>query len=137
MTELERRALLGDSEAQKECTRRGIVLPCPFCGEELRERKTRKWTAAKDEPINRTIIEHRAKTGCHLDDWVAIKELDLESWNTRPAPPIGRCGECKHSSFEEEYGNRWCNLNLGSRIVGENDFCSYFEPKEREENAVD
>ena len=24
------------------------------------------------------------------------KELDLESWNTRPAPPIGRCGECKH-----------------------------------------
>ena len=33
MTELERRALLGDQEAQKECTEQGIVLPCPFCGE--------------------------------------------------------------------------------------------------------
>lgn len=54
--ELIRRALMGDRETQQECTRRGIVLPCPICGEELRERKTRKWTAAKDEPINRTII---------------------------------------------------------------------------------
>lgn len=32
MTDLERRALLGDRQAQDECTRRGIVLPCPFCG---------------------------------------------------------------------------------------------------------
>lgn len=30
--ELIRRALLGDQEAQKECTEKGIVLPCPFCG---------------------------------------------------------------------------------------------------------
>jgi len=27
-----RRALLGDKEAQQECTDRGIVLQCPFCG---------------------------------------------------------------------------------------------------------
>lgn len=32
MTDLERRALLGDRQAQEECTRHGIVLPCPFCG---------------------------------------------------------------------------------------------------------
>ena len=32
--ELIRRALLGDQEAQEECTRRGIVLPCAFCGSE-------------------------------------------------------------------------------------------------------
>ena len=32
MTDLERHALLGDKEAQKECTEKGIVLPCPFCG---------------------------------------------------------------------------------------------------------
>lgn len=32
MTELERRALLGDPEAQEQCTRQGIVLACPFCG---------------------------------------------------------------------------------------------------------
>lgn len=32
MTELERKALLGDPEAQKQCTELGIILPCPFCG---------------------------------------------------------------------------------------------------------
>ena len=30
--ELIRRALLGSREAQQECTEKGIVLPCPFCG---------------------------------------------------------------------------------------------------------
>lgn len=30
MTELERRALLGDREAQEECARKGILLQCPF-----------------------------------------------------------------------------------------------------------
>lgn len=32
MTELERRALLGDRKAQEECTEKGIILPCPLCG---------------------------------------------------------------------------------------------------------
>ena len=32
MTEIERRALLGDKQAQEECTAKGIVLPCPCCG---------------------------------------------------------------------------------------------------------
>lgn len=31
MTELERKALLGDQEAQRECTEKGIVLPCSRC----------------------------------------------------------------------------------------------------------
>lgn len=35
MTELERRALMGDKKAQEECTEKGIVLPCPFCGKKL------------------------------------------------------------------------------------------------------
>lgn len=132
--ELIRRALLGDKQAQKECTSKGIVLPCPFCGKELRERKTRKWTAAKDESINRTIVEHKAKTGCHLDNWVMDKELDLESWNTRPDPPIGRCGECEfytvlghcklHSQEPDQYGS-------GAYVeMLPDDFCSYFEPGE-------
>ena len=32
MTDLERRALLGDRQAQEKCTKQGIVLPCPCCG---------------------------------------------------------------------------------------------------------
>ena len=125
--ELIRRALLGDREAQQECTRRGIVLPCPICGEEMREHKTRKWTAAKDEPINRTIIEHRAKTGCHLDNWFLVKELDLESWNTRPAPTLGRCKDCKFYTAMSH-----CMVHsLGPDQYDPDDFCSYFEPKEK------
>lgn len=30
--ELIRRALLGDQEAQAQCTEKGIALPCPHCG---------------------------------------------------------------------------------------------------------
>lgn len=31
MNDLERRALMGDKQAQEECTRQGIVLACPHC----------------------------------------------------------------------------------------------------------
>lgn len=31
MTELERKALMGDKEAQRICTEQGVVLPCPKC----------------------------------------------------------------------------------------------------------
>ena len=39
MTILERRALLGDKEAQKECTKNGILLPCPCCGGQAKFKK--------------------------------------------------------------------------------------------------
>ena len=32
--ELIRRALLGDKQARRACTEKGIALPCPFCGGE-------------------------------------------------------------------------------------------------------
>lgn len=35
MTELEKRALLGDKQAQQECTKRKIPLSCPCCGGEV------------------------------------------------------------------------------------------------------
>ncbi len=132
--ELIRRALMGEKQAQEECTAKGIVLPCPFCGKELRERKTRKWTAAKDESINRTIVEHKAKTGCHLDNWAMDKELDLESWNTRPAPPIGRCGECKnfkkHKNFTHPEYMFDGECKRFKSFNSEYAFCSCFEPRE-------
>lgn len=116
------RALMGDKQAQEECTEKGIVLPCPFCGNELRERKTRKWTAAKNESIDRTIVEHKAKTGCYLDNWAMDKELELAKWNTRPAPPIGRCGECRNWNEGDCYRQE---------LTKSTDYCSYFEPRER------
>ena len=33
--ELIRRALTGDKKAQEECTAKGIVLPCPLCGDDV------------------------------------------------------------------------------------------------------
>lgn len=32
MGNLVRKALMGNKQAQEECTAEGIVLPCPFCG---------------------------------------------------------------------------------------------------------
>ena len=49
------------------------------------------------------------------------KELDLESWNTRPAPPIGRCGECRNWNEGDCYRQE---------LTKSTDYCSYFEPRE-------
>lgn len=37
MTDLIRRALMGDKQAQNECTAQYIALPCPFCGKEMKK----------------------------------------------------------------------------------------------------
>lgn len=55
-------------------------------------------------------------------------------WNTRPAPPIGRCGEC--SLWYEERGicTAASDDGLGIYEYTEPDhFCGYFKPKDGEE----
>ena len=128
MTDLERHALLGDRQAQEECTRRGIVLTCPMCGKPLMERKVIDWLAKRTEPVSKTLVEHPCKTGCHWDNWVFVKEKELGSWNTRPAPPIGRCGECA------AYIDNKC-ANTGY-YKSESGFCDDFKPKGGERNAT-
>lgn len=114
MTELERRALMGDREAQEECTRRGIVLPCPFCGSQ--NIVTSNWG------MFRTWCQDcRGKSDDQLTQIDAIRE-----WNTRLAPPVGRCGECKYYT-EEAPGVGCCKDKSGK---AEYDFCSYFSRKE-------
>ena len=128
MTELERRALLGDQDAQKECTEKGIVLICPHCG-------------AKDAEIIKYAfgrLRYECQS-CHAATCLhGSEKMALVDWNTRPAPPIGRCGECKHWGGIDEYGDGFCHNPDGiDNIAKSEDFCSYFEPKESEENAVD
>ena len=85
---LERRALLGDRKAQKECTEKGIVLPCPFC----------KGHAGG---LNATILKwantdsyvHERTGKCFLD---GIIIGNLAEWNTRPAPFIRLCKDCSY-----------------------------------------
>lgn len=126
MTELERRALLGDRQAQEECSRQGVLLPCPFCGNtNIRTSNWGMWRC------------WCPKCGAKSDD--CLRERDaIRQWNVRPAPPIGRCGECKHSTnpaaltmIYGEPGTLTCHHGpCNRRNVNENDFCSYFEPKE-------
>lgn len=125
MTELERRALMGDREAQEECTRQGIVLNCPFCGGN---------TSNTDGTIfkirNSNLYAHKRTGKCFLDGEIIYSLLE---WNTRPAPPVGRCDDCARRY--EENGVYFCS-NTNTEC-GDDDFCSYFEPKGDEENADD
>lgn len=115
------RALLGDQDAQKQCTEKGIVMPCPFCGSE------------------NIVISNwgLCRVWCQVclgksDDQLSQADA-IRKWNTRPAPPIGKCGECKfytilghcevHSHEPYQYGSGAYVAMLPE------DFCSYFEPK--------
>lgn len=43
---------------------------------------------------------------------------------------VVRCKDCKHHSFDAEYGRFWCNRTSGIFSVKPNDYCSYGERKE-------
>ena len=110
--ELIRRALLGDQDAQKQCTEKGIVLPCPFCGSE------------------NIVISNwgLCRVWCQVclgksDDQLSQADA-IRKWNTRPAPPIGKCGDCKFYAYDTEC----CSVNNIKMFLG--DFCSYFKPRE-------
>lgn len=129
MTELERLALLGDPEAQRECTEKGIAIPCPFCGCEERDMiglsvsHDQYYYSCEACGCNGTIV--------YDNDNCDYPERDaLSAWNSRPDPPIGRCGECKHRSKDDPTVCDHPVTGLFDMITPE-DFCSYFEPKER------
>lgn len=85
MTDIEIRALLGDMRAQEECTRKGVLLPCPFCGSgNIRTSNWGMWRCWCPECIAKS------------DD--CLRERDaIKKWNTRHVPPLGRCVECANS----------------------------------------
>ncbi len=126
--ELIRRALLGDKQVQKECTAKGIVLPCPLCG----SKATIQQDITGKESYH--VVCNNVKNMCNLisglTTWGESEENALKAWNTRPAPHIGKCGECKY--FYKSINEKACTNPQGMYFteITENDFCSYFEPKE-------
>ena len=141
--ELIRRALLGSREAQKECTEKGIVLPCPYCGGDAELRHLSHETSFS-ETIDVFCVTCK-KCGCNpfefsdynlfytskgIQKAKLLKQKAFEKWNTRPAPPVGRCGDCKWY----ECGKEWypyCNHPDGlANSVRATDFCCCFESKE-------
>lgn len=131
MTNLERRALLGDPQAQEECTRRGIVLGCPICGESVAVHGPEDWEPTFHDPDSGGD-PYWFECECGLAFGTSFYEFKqaLALWNTRPAPPIGRCGECAKSPDigTKTKGMRWCR-NFRKEVKAD-DSCSYFEPKE-------
>lgn len=119
MTELERRALLGDRQAQEECTRQGILLPCPFCGG--------KAVVFYDSNCELFGVRCRNPKCSGFDmkaDYNTSRRAAVAGWNFRPEPPVGRCGECAN-----QHSSEFCECR------DEEDFCSDFAPKEGEENG--
>ena len=155
MTDLERRSLLGDAEAQRECTEKGIVLPCPFCGwkgkvsfkdhrfcgQNYRGSKRIVYRIqvicnkcrSRGKPIfTQPIVNpnpYITKWGNNYAETESCrKETErftpyvvaaVSAWNTRPAHPMGRCGECA------EYINDKCAIS--GIYKGENEFCNRFK----------
>lgn len=128
MDGLIRRALMGSQEAQQACTDKGIALPCWRCGGEVEVQELH--TGGK--PIYAVTCK---KTYCGAYGCAhSTQQKAIEYWNTRPAPPVGRCGECKsytalghcklHSQEPDQH-------DTGAYVeMLPDDFCSYFEPKE-------
>ena len=109
--ELIRKALLGDKQAQEECTEKGIVLPCPICGGEIKIKQC-DWD-----------MFYPYCNGCKFTfNFLFDSKKDaIEVVNDRPAPPIGRCGEGKNWNGGDCYRQE---------LTKSDDFCSYFEPRE-------
>lgn len=166
MTDLERRALMGDKKAQEECTEKEIVLPCPHCsgngkvsfkdhrfvGQNMRGDKKLVYRVqvicnkcrSRGKPVfTEPIINpnpyltkwgncYRAESNVCKDETERFSLYVMNAiseWNTRTAPPIGRCGECLHT--REKYGKLECDEGICYRNTYNNSemFCSYFEPR--------
>lgn len=132
MGNLVRKALMGNKQAQEECTAKGIALPCPFCGGKATMQQD--ITGRESYHVACSNVKDMCNLIAGLPMWSESEEDALKSWNARPAPPIGRCGECEfytvlghckvHSQEPDQYG-------LGTYVeMLPDDFCSYFEPRE-------
>lgn len=120
MTDIEIRALLGDMRAQEECTRKGVLLPCPFCGSEnIRTSNWGMWRCWCPECIAKS------------DD--CLRERDaIKKWNTRHVPPIGRCRDCANKEKATVNAKGFLICPASGMEITDADFCSYFEPKWKE-----
>lgn len=120
MTDLERKALMGDKKAQEECTEKGIVLPCPLCG------KSPELRHVSNDPILKPYAVCCGGENCRSYVMGNTHEEAIRNWNARPSLPIGRCGECKNVC---NVGDNIVTCDIFERDMMPNDFCSQFEPR--------
>ena len=114
--ELIRRALMGDKQARRACTEKGIVLPCPFC---QGDKTARRYVCGEG------FVECLT---CHATSSMRSNpDVSLKDWNTRPAPPVGRCKDCINATNP---GSNIVFCDYFERDMMPDDFCNCFEPKE-------
>lgn len=125
MTELERLAQLGDKEAQEECTRKGIVLPCWRCGEEAEVQQL----STGGKPIYAVSCKKHycGAYGCAHSN---IKKA-VEYWNTRNAPPVGRCAGC-----DNWYKGHCASGPCATMETDPGFYCGNFSPKKRDSHET-
>lgn len=130
MTDLERRALLGDAEAQRECTEKGIVLRCPCCGCDDRDMlglsvyHEQYFYSCESCGCNGPIVYD--SDNCDYPEHEALTE-----WNTRPVPPIGRCASCACWDENTCECESAADIEVAYHKYTEPDFfCGDYEPKE-------
>lgn len=120
MKELERRALLGDKQAQRDCTEKGIVLPCSWC---------KKVPAEEDifPDYAGWIIYHDCKIAGHMRVKAKTRFDLILKWNTRPEPPIGRCKDCAYKQKASVNDKGFLICPASGVEITDYDFCGYFE----------
>lgn len=123
--ELIHRALMGDKQAQRKCTDEGIVLTCPLCGGKA---SVQKDISGKEKYH---VVCNNVKNACNLVSglpiWSESAEEAIAEWNTRPAPPVGKCKDCINATNP---GSNIVFCDYFERDMMPDDFCSCFEPRE-------
>lgn len=137
LKDLERRAMLGDRQAQEECSRQGIALPCPCCGSDVtvNEIPPHKHAFATFMPDYEggCFIECPS---CNYANCGKTKHEALMNHNRHPEPPIGYCRECRHWTPEQRNGGktgmcvRYQNGYEFSQRTAVGFYCVDFKPKE-------
>lgn len=106
---------------QQHGTNTPDLLPCPCCGSTVivNEIPPHKHTLATFMPDYEggCFIECPS---CNYANCGKTKQEALANHNRRPAPPIGRCKDCKHQGTGD---SDICHSGLSE------EFCSGFEPK--------
>lgn len=134
--ELIRRALMGDKQAQRACTDKGIALPCPYCGsDKLYVDAPYRSDDIPVEMINDIDCDYNGfSVSCSCGNYIEVErgtfKDTLVKWNTRPAQPVGRCGECKAKEKAVVNDKGFLICPASGMEITDNDFCSYFEPKD-------
>ena len=107
-------ALLGDKEAQQECTEKGIVLPCPFCGNKnILISNWGMWRCWCPECLGKSDDSLRERN--------AIKH-----WNTRPALPVIHAKWEWHGPCRDNKGTYWAtctDCGIRQRLGDYENYC--------------